>query len=253
MTGGDEAMSAKLTQANFMVRQLTLMVLLLAVALQVQQTLAQTRLPAPKNSHGSSTSNVSAVNKKARYLIYISGYIVHAGNRRPTSPRFGVYEYEKILERFKQQGFVVISEAREQSSELEPHARTISRHIERLLTDGVPPQQITIVGASQGAWIAMLVSTQLKNQNLSFVLLGSCAADDGLLKVVDLHGKVLFISERTDLPGSCERFRADATGLSKYKFLEINTGQKHGFLFRPIDEWVLPTIAWAERKSITIH
>jgi hypothetical protein len=143
---------------------------------------------------------------------------------------------------------MVISEARQQSSELEPHAAIVARQINRLLKDGVLPQHITVVGASQGAWIAMLVSTQVKNQSLNFVLLGSCAADDGLLNIVDLHGNVLFISERTDLPASCERFRADATGLGEHKLLEINTGQKHGFLFRPMDEWVLPTIAWAERE-----
>ena len=34
------------------------------------------------------------VDKKARYLFYLSGFIVEAGDTRPTSPRYGVYEYE---------------------------------------------------------------------------------------------------------------------------------------------------------------
>lgn len=63
-----------------------------------------------------------------------------------------------------------------------------------------------------------------------------------------LFSAFFFISERTDLPGSCERFRADATGLSDYKFLEINTGQSHGFLFRPLEDWVVTTIDWAQRN-----
>lgn len=244
-------------------KRLKLFILLFSFALQSEPMVAQAKRGpgfSPSVSRHTTEPPLKAafagqfsheLDKKARYLIYISGYIVHAGNLRPTSPRFGIYEYEKILETFRQKGFIVISEARKQSSELEPNATTVAGQIDRLLKDGVPPQQITIVGASQGAWIAMLASTQVKNQNLNFVLLGSCAADDGLLKIVDLHGKVLFISERTDLPGSCERFRADATGLSEYKFLEINTGQKHGFLFRPLEDWIGPTIDWAQRRSIT--
>ncbi|HEY0728035.1 MAG TPA: hypothetical protein VGD38_08215 [Pyrinomonadaceae bacterium] len=31
------------------------------------------------------------IDKNARYLFYISGYIVAEGNTRPASPKFGVY------------------------------------------------------------------------------------------------------------------------------------------------------------------
>jgi hypothetical protein len=36
-------------------------------------------------------------------------------------------------------------------------------------------------------------------------------------------------------------------GINEWKEIELNTGLKHGFLFRPIKEWVDPTIAWAKR------
>ena len=180
-----------------------------------------------------------------RYLFYISGYIVTSENTRPTSPKFGVYEYKKILEAFEQRGFIVISEAREQSQEIEPYAKKVAAHVRQLLKAGVPPQNITVVGASQGAWMAMLVSTYVANRDLNFVFLGSCSAEDGLLNLVDLHGDVLFISERTDKRGNCQRFRDDAKGLRDYKHLELNTGQKHGFLYRPLNEWVEPVVQWA--------
>jgi hypothetical protein len=190
------------------------------------------------------------VDDKSRYLFYISGYIVTAGNTRPTSPRFGVYEYEEILESFKQSGFVIISEARKQSSDIEAYAAHVTGQVQKLVEAGVPPQNITVVGASQGSWIAMLASTYLKNRNLNFVAIGACSADDAFLHLVDLHGNVLFISERTDLPARCERFRADATGLMDYEEVETNTGQKHGFLYRPMKEWVEPTIEWAKSHAI---
>lgn len=187
------------------------------------------------------------IDTSARYLFYVSGYIVAAGNTRPTSPKFGVYEYEKILETFRERGFVVVSEARKQSPEIEPYAAKVAAQVKQLLKAGVPPQNITVVGASQGAWIAMLVSTYAANPDLNFVFIAACAGDDGLLKLMNLHGNILFISERTDKPGSCQRFRDDAKGISDYNATEVNTGLKHGFLYRPMKEWVDPAVDWAQR------
>ena len=84
---------------------------------------------------------------RARYLLYLPGYIVAAGNTRPTSPKFGVYEYEQILETFKKSGFVVLSEARKQDREIEPYAQKITAQVRQLLKEGVPPDHITVVGA----------------------------------------------------------------------------------------------------------
>ena len=187
------------------------------------------------------------IDTSARYLFYVSGYIVASDNTRPTSPKFGVYEYQQILDTFKDRGFVVVSEARKQSREIEPYAAKVAAQVKQLLKAGVPPQNITVVGASQGGWIAMLVSTYVANRDLNFVFIATCAADDGFLKSVNLHGNVLFISERTDLPGSCQRFRDDAKGISDYSSIEVNTGLKHGFLYRPMKEWVEPSVEWAQR------
>src|ERR1044071_8516278 len=122
------------------------------------------------------------VDAKARYLFYLSGYIVEAGNRRPVSPKFGVYEYEEILETFRRGGFIVISEARKKDPEIEPYAARVAEQVRRLLKAGVPPKNITVVGASQGSWIAMLASTYLENRGLGFVLIAACSADEGFLK-----------------------------------------------------------------------
>ena len=187
------------------------------------------------------------VDTRARYLFYISGYIVAAGNTRPTSPKFGVYEYQQILDTFKDRGFVVVSEARQQSTDLDPYAARVTAQVQQLLRAGVPPQNITVVGASQGAWIAMLVSTQVANRDLNYVFIAACAGDAGFLKSINLHGNVLFISEQTDLPGSCQKYRDDATGITNYNSIEVNTGLKHGFLYRPMKEWVEPAVEWAQR------
>lgn len=185
------------------------------------------------------------ISKKARYLFYLHGKIVEAGNTRPTSEKFGVYEYEQILETFKQSGFVVLSEPREKDTDIEQYGRRVAKQIERLLAAGVSPKRITIVGASQGSWIAMLVSTYLKNRKLNFVIIAGC--NKSIFAKVNLHGNVLSIYEKSDGTGTCQKFRENATNLREYKELELNTGLGHGFIYRPMKEWTEPTLAWARR------
>lgn len=191
-------------------------------------------------SYNGAVSNV-------RYLFYLPGYIVEAGNTRPVSPKFGVYEYDQILDTFKRSGLTVISEARKKSPEIESYALKVTQEVKQLLKSGVPPNHITIVGASQGSWIAMLVSTYLKNRDLNFVLIAACSADEHFLQQVNLHGNVLSIYEKSDGAQSCQSYRTDATGINEWKEVAVNTGLKHGFLFRPLKEWTEPTIEWAKR------
>lgn len=184
------------------------------------------------------------VDPKAHYLFYLHGRIVER-DRRPESPEFGFYEYDQILETFRARGFVVISEQRPKGTEIEKYAEKIAGQITNLIKAGVPERQITIVGASQGSWIAMLASTSLKNRKLKFVFIAGCSADEEFLKLVDWHGNVLSIYERTDGARTCEKYRADATGVGQYEEVALNTGLRHGFIYRPVKEWIEPTVAWA--------
>ena len=186
------------------------------------------------------------IDPKAHYLFYLHGRIVEEG-RRPTSPQFGVYEYDQILEALRARGFVVISEQRPKGTVIEKYAEKVATQVRDLIKAGLPPRQITVVGASQGSWIAMLASTYLKNRELKFVFIAGCSAEPEFLKMVDWHGNVLSIYERSDRAGTCEQFRADATGLGKYEETQLNTGQRHGFIYRPMLEWVEPTVAWAKK------
>ena len=184
------------------------------------------------------------VDTSARYLFYLHGRIVEQG-RRPVSPQYGPYEYDEILNAFKSRGFIVISEQRRKGTDVEQYAGKVADQVRQLLKAGVPPGNITLVGASQGSFIAMLASTYLKNRDVKFVLIAGCSAESRFLDIVDLHGNVLSIYERTDGAGSCEKYRADATGLAKYEELQLQTGMRHGFIYRPMTEWVDASISWA--------
>ena len=233
---------------NHLLKLLVLMSVFLACG---SQNLAQPRAGVTRGQGVVLGDVPREVDQKARYLIYLSGFIVEAGNTRPTSPKFGVYEYEQILEALRQGGFVVISEARKQTHDIEAYAQKVAGRVRLLLDAGVPPQNITVVGASQGGWIGMLASTYLKNRGLNFVVIGACGADDAFLQLLDLHGNVLFIAERTDrFPiAKCQRYSDDATGLGESEFVVTSTGQGHGFLYRPMREWVEPAMAWARRPD----
>jgi acetyl esterase/lipase len=186
------------------------------------------------------------VDRGARYLFYLHGRIIEEQGIRPTSERYGVYEYEKILDALKSRGLVVISEARPKGTQIDEYAAKVINQIQTLLKAGVAPQKITVVGASKGAVIAMVVSMRLKNRDVNFVLMGNC--NDGTLRErqVDLWGNVLSIFDTSDdIGGTCQKFFEKAKGLNKRKEVELRTGLGHGYLYRAMNEWIDPAVEWA--------
>lgn len=75
----------------------------------------------------------------------------------------------------------------------------------------MPASHITVVGASKGAYIAALVSHEVRQAGV-----GPCAP---------------LFSASPDI------------GVKREIVLEVGTG--HGMVFRPLDEWVLPALEWA--------
>jgi hypothetical protein len=188
------------------------------------------------------------VEKKARYLFFLHGKIVEDSGARPTSPKYGVYEYGKMLDAFRSKGFAVISEARAKDTDPQQYAAKVVGQIRALLAAGVSPRHVTVVGQSKGAIIAMLVSTRLKNRDVNFVLLDNC--NDTIFKRfdIDLWGNVLSIYDVNDEIGqSCRQFFDKATGLNRHKEIELKIGTGHAVLYQPLKEWVEPAAAWASR------
>jgi hypothetical protein len=206
-----------------------------------------------KNAQGIIISDApSNAEPNADYLFFLHAKIVEDQGRRPTSPKYGVYEYEEILKTFKDKGFVVISEARPKDTDVEPYAAKLIGQIDILLKAGVPPQRITILGASKGAVIAMVTSSRLKNKNVNFVIMNNC--NDWVDKnfSIDLHGNILSIYDINDEFGrSCQKFFDRATGLNRHREIELKIGIGHGVLFKPLKEWVDPVIEWARLKNST--
>ncbi len=190
------------------------------------------------------------LNPRAHYVFYLHGQIIETQGRRPTHPRFGVYEYDQILQTFADSGLVVISEARPPRTAVMAYARKVVSQIDTLLQKGIPASHISVVGASKGAAIAGFVSALLKHPEVRFVLLAICnkrMVANWTQQAGPFYGKVLYIFERSDRIGrSCKPFlpRLKSPGLTIFKEIELNTGLQHGFLYRPLPEWVIPTLQW---------
>lgn len=206
---------------------------------------------APPKTQGAILRDVpEKVNAGARYLFYLHGKIIEEKGIRPTDPKFGVYEYEQILDALKSEGFIVISEPRAKGTDVQEYARKVVGQIQALIERGVPAQNITVVGASKGAVITMLVSTGLKNRDANFVIMSNC--NDWVLKNynVDLYGNVLSLYDYKDEFGeTCRKFFDKASGLNRSSEIVLKLGTGHAVLYKPLREWIDPTVQWAEGRQ----
>jgi hypothetical protein len=184
-----------------------------------------------------------------RYLFYLHGRIIEDQGVRPTHPRFGVYEYEQILHVLADSGFCVISEARSPGTSVERYADKLVSQIRMLLERGVDGRHISVVGFSKGALIALRVSTLLRDERVSFVILAGCSQQ--VLERIDvsLTGRVLSLFDANDnVAGSCDcLFEKGKPGLVPYErvlHVESRPGFGHGVFYRPRDTWLSPVVQW---------
>ncbi|MEO5675176.1 MAG: alpha/beta hydrolase [Chitinophagales bacterium] len=191
-------------------------------------------------------SNPGSVSEK--YVFYLHGKIVEDQGAQAVSPYFGPYNYQGIVDAFRKENFIVKSEVRKPNTGIKEYAHLVAGQINALLKEGAEAKNITVVGASKGALIAMYASTFLKNKNVNFVFLAAC--NDGNLESfpdVVFYGNILSIYEKSDDIGeSCVKFKnKSSASIGHYKEIEVNTGKQHGFLFQPYPEWFSPSVKWA--------
>jgi hypothetical protein len=195
-----------------------------------------------------------SIDPSRKYMFYLHGKIVEDQGITAISPDYGPYEYIAILEKLGGFGFVVISEIRQKNSDPIEYANRVFEQVKSLLDGGVSPKNITIVGASKGAGIAILVSNKVDNPGINYVLLGTCNPDDLQKNIRDnifLTGNVLSIFDSIDeYSGSCEKLFSfsEGKGLANHNELILHVGTGHGILYKPLDEWVLPVVEWANGK-----
>ena len=161
---------------------------------------------------------------------------------------FGRTEYLEIINEFKKRGFNVISEKRNGNVNARAYAIGIVAKIDSLIKTGTNPKKITVVGASKGGYIAQYVSTLANNPNLNYVFIASFRNSDiQNIPEINYCGNILTIYEKSDPFGvsALKRKKTSSCKIEYFKEIELNTGMGHGFLFKPLKEWIEPTIKWA--------
>jgi hypothetical protein len=190
-----------------------------------------------------------------QYLFYLHGRIIEEQGIPATSPEYGEYEYQAILNKLGGHGFVVISETRPKDTDGVEYARKVAKQVKGLLDAGVPAQNVTVVGASKGAGIAVFVSHFLRNEEINVVIMAICHPE--VVKgwrqdQISLSGNVLSIYDSSDeFAGSCQELFSfsEGKGIARYDEIVLNVGTGHGVLYKPLDEWVLPVVQWANDNA----
>lgn len=183
-----------------------------------------------------------------RYVFFFHNRFLEEHGLDEVHPEFGKTEYKKILAAFENSGLKVISEKRNGNVNARQYAQGIVRQIDSLIAIGVESEKITIVGTSKGGYIAQYVSTLANNPKLNFVFVASFRNSDlQTIPEINYCGNILTIYEKTDPYGtSAIRRKENSTcEIRHFKEIELNTGLGHGFLFKPLREWMEPTIKWS--------
>jgi len=195
----------------------------------------------------------SKIDTSKKYIFYLHGKIIEDQGNRPFSEKYGIYEYEEILKSLANDNIYVISESRPPNTNVLEYAKKVSVQIDSLLNSKVPVNNITVVGASKGAGIAVAVSNIIKNEESKFVIMAIC--NDEIVRIweendIKLWGRVLYIFDTKDeIAGSCKSYLdiLKSTGLKEYKEIEVKLGLGHGILYTPLKEWVIPALEWVNK------
>lgn len=190
---------------------------------------------------------------KDRYLFFLHNRFLETHDLNDKHPEYGRTEYREIINVFEKAGLNVISEQRKGNVNAREYAATVITQIDSLISGGVPVDHITVAGTSKGGYIAQYVSTMANLSDLNFVFVASYQESD-LQNIPEINfcGNILNIYERSDPYGASAkaRLKNSTCEIKNFKEIELNTGQGHGFLFRPLEEWIKPTISWAKGDYI---
>lgn len=202
----------------------------------------------PLLSNFIAVSQSQTKNKDQRYIFFFHNKFVEENDLNVAHPEYGKAEYNEIIDSFKKDNFIVISEKRKKNTNAAKYAEKMVKQIKKLIKEGVSPNKITVIGTSKGGYIAQYVSTYLANPDVNFVFIGSFM-DRDIEESPDINfcGNILTIYEKSDIYGvsAIKRKETSKLKINHFKEIELHTNLKHGFLYKALDEWIAPSKKWA--------
>jgi len=183
-----------------------------------------------------------------KYIFFLHNRFLEDHELQDEHPEYGRTEYTEIISVFKENGFQVISEKRQGNVNARAYAMRMVSQIDSLIKTGIEPHKITVVGTSKGGYIAQYVSTLANNPDLNFVFIASFR-DTDIQNIPEINycGNILTIYEKSDPYGvsAIARKESSTCKIKNFKEIELNTKMGHGFLFKPLNVWMKPTMMWA--------
>lgn len=180
-------------------------------------------------------------------VFYLHGQIIESEGVQPVHERFGLYDFNGIVEALEGSGAEVIAAVRNGNTNVAKHAQEVADQIEALIESGTDASDITVIGFSKGGAIAITVSSVLNRPNVNFVFLAACSGWISSYPELRVSGNILSIYEKTDsLAGSCRSLIKRSEAVSSFKEVRLATRKEHGAFYLPRGEWVGPLLAWIE-------
>lgn len=184
------------------------------------------------------------VDQAAKYLFFLHNWYVE------TKGPDGACDYHGIVKAFADQGYTVVSEVRAKGTSSRKYAAKIAGQIKTLLSAGVPAGNITVLGHSKGGFITLVVSSILKNPDLSYVIMAGCNIKSACCgqSPNPPAGRMLSIYEQNDkVAGSCKAEFARGGGQVKGTEIVLKTGGGHRIFFTVKPAWFDPVMAWLKK------
>jgi len=178
-----------------------------------------------------------------KYIFYLHG---------STEEEEGSTEkYETTVESIAEGSATVISEVR---GDTDPNAYSIKlkEQVEKLVSKGVPPENITISGFSKGSIIALATAGAINNPKINYVLLAGCSENLNNKYGVDPSkavGRLLSIYDSGDDKfGSCDGIIKSSDKLI-FEQTDLDSGKGHNVFRIPkdkfIQQWRDPLTDWS--------
>jgi len=184
-------------------------------------------------------------NKQTKHIFYLHGRIIEMQGKEAYSEEFGKYEIDSIIEAIKVDNAIIHCDIRNYDADVKEYTTKVSVEIDSLVNNGVKPSDITVIGASKGAIIACNIS-DINSHDINYVFLAGNNDYQEKNNNWKFHGKVLCIYDLSDdIAGKDYSYwKQEENFTSRFEQIEIKTELGHGFLYKPIDDWVIPTREW---------
>jgi hypothetical protein len=185
------------------------------------------------------------------YVFFLHNKFAEENDLNTAHPQYGKVEYSKIIEAFKKDKCIVISEKRKPNTDVKKYAKKVVTKIDSLLSLGIEANRISVIGTSKGGYIAQYVSTYARNPDINYVFIG-CFQNDDIENYPDIQfcGNILTIYEQSDPFGvsAIRRKNSSKLKINQFKEIELITNLNHGFLYQANSKWLEPCLMWVNRN-----